>query len=646
MKDAKYRFSVVIPIYNVAEYLEEAIESVIGQDIGFEENIQMILVNDGSTDESEKICKKYTGKYPENIIYVKQDNQGVSAARNHGMQKVQGKYVNFLDGDDKWSSDTFSEVYRFFEKNYGQIDLVACKQEFFEGLTGRHPLSEKKFDRNRVIDILYEYDSLQLHVTASFLKAEVLGNSGFREGMRYGEDALYVTETILKKCKYGIVTEPTHYYRKRLNQTSALQGKELSRDWYLLTPDYFYKKLIQESKERWGRVIPYIQYLVCYDLQWRVRDRVEQVLDENGQKEYLEKIKELLKDCEDILILQQRKMMLEQKIFVLCLKYGRDIRPELRYMDGGVYYKNVCVSDIQKNGFARIEKFRVSGSELEVIGQCTSVYGDGISIVIRTSGNQCYPAEMKGISGECRAVWGHNIADMQVFQVKLPLEETFSFQMLAKYQNQPFCYDPGKNGKFLKFYPDMEQDYLEEKGYLITRKDGTVFVRKGPSLSIETKEAAYQQELEAICELPESDDATKEKIRTALQYRKKYFSWKKRVKKEIWLISDKTDEAGGRGEEAFRYWRKHMPKNVKVYFVISQKAADYKRMKKVGSVIPYGSKKHKRYTLLAEKIMFSQVEDKVYDPFYEESKYMGKLYHNQFVFLSEEVTREGYGQEI
>lgn len=100
-KNLKYKFSVIVPIYNVEDYLDETIDSVINQDIGFKENIQLILVNDGSEDDSEKICLKYKKMYPDNVIYVKQNNQGVSAARNTGIRYIEGKYTNFLDADDK-----------------------------------------------------------------------------------------------------------------------------------------------------------------------------------------------------------------------------------------------------------------------------------------------------------------------------------------------------------------------------------------------------------------------------------------------------------------------------------------------------------------------------------------------------------------
>ena len=102
VKDYKYQFSIIIPVYNVEQYLAETLESVINQTIGFEDNIQIILVNDGSPDNSESICLQYRDKYPDNIVYVKKENGGVSSARNEGIPYAEGKYVNFLDSDDCW----------------------------------------------------------------------------------------------------------------------------------------------------------------------------------------------------------------------------------------------------------------------------------------------------------------------------------------------------------------------------------------------------------------------------------------------------------------------------------------------------------------------------------------------------------------
>ena len=149
MENNKYKISVIMPIYNVEKYLEEAIKSVINQSIGFEDNIQLILVNDGSTDKSEDICIKYQKEYSDNIIYIKQENCGASSARNAGIEYIQGKYVNFLDPDDKWNYDAFDIAYDFFESHQDEIDVVAGRIKFFEGGEGYHKL-DYKFDEDRI----------------------------------------------------------------------------------------------------------------------------------------------------------------------------------------------------------------------------------------------------------------------------------------------------------------------------------------------------------------------------------------------------------------------------------------------------------------------------------------------------------------
>ena len=103
----QFLFSVIIPVYNVENYLHETIESVVDQTIGFEENIQLILVNDGSKDGSLDICREYEKKYPRNVTVVDKENGGVSSARNTGIEYIRGKYVNFLDSDDKWEPQSF-----------------------------------------------------------------------------------------------------------------------------------------------------------------------------------------------------------------------------------------------------------------------------------------------------------------------------------------------------------------------------------------------------------------------------------------------------------------------------------------------------------------------------------------------------------
>ena len=205
-KDYKYKFSIVMAVYNVEHYIEKSIQSIIDQDIGFKENVQLILINDGSTDNSSNICEKYEKLYENNIVYLKKDNGGVSSARNLGLQYVKGKYVNFLDSDDLLSENTCKLVYDFFEDNYNNIDIISIPIIFFEGKQGNHPLNYK-FNDNRIINVKKSYSYIQLSSSSSFIKSSAVKNRMFDEKLKYGEDAKLVSEIILEKFCYGVVSQ-------------------------------------------------------------------------------------------------------------------------------------------------------------------------------------------------------------------------------------------------------------------------------------------------------------------------------------------------------------------------------------------------------------------------------------------------------
>ena len=105
-----FKFSIIMALYNVENYLNEAIDSIINQTIGFEENVQLILVDDGSTDKSKDIAYEYEKRYPDNVVFLSKENGGQASARNLGLKYAQGKYLNFLDSDDYISKNTLENV--------------------------------------------------------------------------------------------------------------------------------------------------------------------------------------------------------------------------------------------------------------------------------------------------------------------------------------------------------------------------------------------------------------------------------------------------------------------------------------------------------------------------------------------------------
>lgn len=317
-----YKFSIVTAIYNTAEYLEEMIESVIKQDIGFEDNVQLILVDDGSSDNSLSICKEYEKKYPDNINVICLNHSGVSAARNEGIKLVEGKYVNFLDSDDKLEINALSEVEKFF-KEYEEVDLVAIPLYFFDNDIGEHILNTK-FEKTRVIDIKGEYRSIQLSSSSTFIKTDVMKLYKFNAKLKYAEDAQLITDIILRKGKYGVVKETKYYYRRRMDNSSATQSNQ-KPEWYIDYIREFSYEMMKKIKSTNKEYHNYVQYLVLYDLQWRINQLkfVEGILNKSECIEFYSTLLYVIKHSNSRILMEQKNITLHRKITIILLKINK-----------------------------------------------------------------------------------------------------------------------------------------------------------------------------------------------------------------------------------------------------------------------------------------------------------------------------------
>ena len=147
--------------YNAEKYIKESLDSIIKQSIGFKENIQIIVVNDASEDNTKSIVESYIKKYPDNIKLLNNEtNKGPAFTRNRGLSEVEGEYVNFLDSDDYISKDTFEKVDEFFE-THETIDMVSIPLYFFGFKRGNHPLNYK-FAIDGIVNLFEKPNAIQL----------------------------------------------------------------------------------------------------------------------------------------------------------------------------------------------------------------------------------------------------------------------------------------------------------------------------------------------------------------------------------------------------------------------------------------------------------------------------------------------------
>ena len=172
------KISVIVPVYNTEKYIEKCLDSIISQDM---KDIEVIVVNDGSTDNSEEIIKKYVEQYPDKVKLYTQVNGGLSSARNYGISKATGKYLCFVDSDDYIAKNLFDELDTFISDD---VDLIKYKcikvdenGEQIEKVNG--PVFAKK-NGNEAFNELYSQDVLMEAVWLYLCKREFWERNNFQ----------------------------------------------------------------------------------------------------------------------------------------------------------------------------------------------------------------------------------------------------------------------------------------------------------------------------------------------------------------------------------------------------------------------------------------------------------------------------------
>ncbi len=609
-------------------------DSVIAQDIGFEKNIQMILVNDGSPDRSGEICLEYQKRYPDNIIYVKQENKGVSAARNNGMSYVEGKYVNFLDSDDKWTKDSFRHVYASFEKWGDKVDLVSCPQKFFEARDEYHWLQFKYENGSRIIDVLEKYNYIQMHVTASFVRAEVLETKRFDENLKFAEDSKFVNSVILDKLKYGVVSEALHLYRKRVNASSAIQNKGVSKEWYLDTPRHYYLELIRESQEKYGTVLLYIQYLIMYDYQWRLRDDLTRVLTPEEQESYKACLHEMLNFLDDDLICHLDKMYVEYKLYTLSLKHGRDITQELVYRRGALYFNHIKIYGFQAKSLFSVDVLDIREGDLCLSGRIWCPFVEDMKFYAQDDSGRQYGIEFRPAGFRKAVIFGEEIVRVRGYEVCLPLSGVGSYEVYASYQGRYPQKLYLRMGKFSHLAAEVPELYYHREGTVVTYDEAACQLKVG----------SFSTGKHIVREFRILRRCLRDKKREIAGYRFLSQLIKPFLKKERWIVMERINVAGDNAEHFYKFLKENEKNpefsDIKSWFTISEDAPDYEAMKAVGGVLPFRKFRYKLNVLLAKNIISSQGEDNVFNPWDQDSVYIRDLYKYNFVFLQHGIIKD------
>lgn len=282
------KISVIVPIYNVQKYIHKCVYSIINQKLN---DIEIILVNDGSTDNSGKICDQYASK-DSRIKVIHKENGGVSSARNEGIRVATGEYIGFVDGDDYIELNMYSELYA--HSNNGKIDVVCCRLKqttssknwnytYFE-----NKIMYKKDIGNQVIPLILKGE-IETFITTKIYKRNKVKDI-YLEKQSFLEDYIYNIE-VLKRID-TLYYVPIVFYHYRILAESGIRRYKQN--------NYYIYQLVKKRK---NELIQIYQmdieiYMECINLCFL--DEVASCILQEGVRKKEDRYQKYKEICEDI----------------------------------------------------------------------------------------------------------------------------------------------------------------------------------------------------------------------------------------------------------------------------------------------------------------------------------------------------------
>lgn len=253
--------SIIVPVYNIEKYIEKCIRSILNQSF---KKIEVILVDDGSTDGSLAICQQYS-KLDERIKVITKENGGLSSARNEGIKQSTGEYIAFIDGDDFVHPQYIEKLYNTLSSF--DADMSVCGIEIVDengkitdklstGAIYKQycPFTREKLSPIEVERRYYTEENGFIFVVAwnKLYKRQIFENLLYDEGKIYEDE--YLFSTLLRKCReISFVTDKLYFYVQRNN---GITSKSKQRDKFQYISEIFYRRIsIYENEQNQELII-------------------------------------------------------------------------------------------------------------------------------------------------------------------------------------------------------------------------------------------------------------------------------------------------------------------------------------------------------------------------------------------------------
>lgn len=601
-----YKVSIIIPIYNSEEFIGNTLNSLVNQ-IYDMDAMEVLMIDDGSTDRSAEICKKYEQKYSNFKLYQK-ENGGVSKARNYGIRHAHGKYIMYLDADDTYTSETVKNVVSFFDKHYDEVDVVT-----FSLVRYMLPKNEKipahmRYTILRDTGIYDLNDEKNIYVVQTTMnicvKNRLENNIFFDESMISAEDQKYITTNLLDKMKIGYCREASYnYYKHSGSATSDKLYPQIAFD-----PEIKYYEWLFSLFET-GKIPKYIQAIVFYNMIWKNSSNLLYPWHLEG-KEYEEqysRIVNLLNKIDADVIYSHPTLNNFHKQYFLCLKENNPVYPFISKR--GVFLidsDNSNVTYYCKKIEIVVKRVRVYNNQFVFLGHIKSPlfnYLDKPKVVVYENGKRVNKEIDLFLSSFSYYKCKTKTNNFWAFYYTTPIDEEKTIEFFVDIDDME-CITKLKGAPRTPFYDDFRNTYVIANSK-ISLKDNKLYLSP-----LNDKE--FWEERAII------DNGYRKQTRI-FNHR---ISCKKYAKRRIWLYSDCYTVDFDNGYYQFlNDWKKD--DGVERYYVVTK---NYDVIRKQFApemfehLVSFGSTQHKDLYLSAEKIITSYSEHDCINPFGEEDE--------------------------
>ena len=227
MQHPRTKVSVIVPVYNVELYLEKCLLSLVNQTL---QDIEIIVVNDGSRDHSQQIIEKFQQEHPQKIFAYTKENGGLSDARNFGLDCAKGKYIGFVDSDDYVSETMFEDMMNIAEKHQAEITICNLQKVDERGNVTQKLTQLPGFPEKIILENnMSVFSDISYFACNKLFRRELFNNRRFKKGIHF-EDIELIPQLVLESKVIGFTPAYHYQYLERsqsISKTHTLKGLDI-----------------------------------------------------------------------------------------------------------------------------------------------------------------------------------------------------------------------------------------------------------------------------------------------------------------------------------------------------------------------------------------------------------------------------------